>query len=543
MKIRWKALSLVLLCSSLLLSACSSGDGNGGETAKDPGGAVTLSVFGGQRADVQDLTTNTFTKTVESKLNIKFKWEVVPTTGQNDKKQLLLASGDYPEVFLDGGLTQAEQLKYGQQGVFIPLNDLIDQYAPNIKKAFTDIPYLKNGITAPDGKIYAIPQINECYHCWYSQKMWINKAWLDKLGLKMPETTEEFYQVLKAFKEKDPNGNGKQDEIPLSGAPAPQTWHGNIDGFLMNAFIYNNSTDYFIMKDGKVDFAANKPEWKKGLEYMNRLYKEGLIDQASFTQNQDGLKQLGNNPNTAILGAFTAGHIGMVVDVSPSQTRHKDYDVVPPLKGPDGVQLSGYFADVGNGVFAITNKASKEKQIAAIKLADYMYTEEAALLSIFGPEGKWWSKAKPGEKDVRGRQAKYITAPEFDSIQQQNEHWSQMGPTLRTRDYRESFAVPQDPLGDGGYEYRLFLATQKYEKYKPKETYPLSIFMDPKDTDAANQLRTTINDYVKASMVEFIIGRKNLTTDWDAYVKGLDGMNLKQYLQIYQKAYDSIYKK
>jgi putative aldouronate transport system substrate-binding protein len=541
MRKQWKALSSVLLGCSLLLSACTGGEPSAGGENKDPNGAVTLSVFGGQRADVQDLTTNTFTKTVEKKLNIKFKWEVVPTTGQNDKKQLLLASGDYPEVFLDGGLTQAEQLKYGQQGVFLPLNDLIEQYAPNIKKAFTDIPYLKNGISTPDGKIYALPQINECYHCWYSQKMWINKAWLDKLGLKMPETTDDFFQVLKAFKEKDPNGNGKQDEVPLSGAPT--AWHGNIDGFLMNAFIYNNSLDYFTMKDGKVDFAANKPEWKKGLEYMNQLYKAGLIDQAAFTQNQDGLKQLGNNAGTAILGTFTAGHIGMVVDVSPGQTRNKDYDVVPPLKGPDGVQLSGYFADVGNGIFAITNKASKEKQIAAIKLADYMYKEEAALLSIFGPEGKWWSKAKEGEKDVRGRQAKYITSPEFDSIQQQNEHWSQMGPTLRTRDYRESFAVPQDPLGDGGYEYRLYLATQKYEKYKPKEAYPISIFMDPKDADAANQFRTTINDYVKASMVEFIIGRKNLTSDWEAYVKGLDGMNLKQYLSIYQKSYNSIYKK
>lgn len=533
------ALSLMLL-----VTACSGNpEGDKEAVPKDGNAPITLSVFSGQRADVENLETNTFSKYVENKLNIKFKWEVVPNAGLNDKKQLLLASGDYPELFLDGNLTQAEQLKYGQQGVFIPLNDLIDQYAPNVKKAFKDIPYLQKGITAPDGKIYSIPQINECYHCWYAQKMWINTKWLEKLGLSMPTTTEEYYQVLKAFKEKDPNGNGKADEIPLSGAGDPATWHGNIDGFLMSAFIYNNSADYFTMKDGKVDFAPNKPEWKKGLEYMNRLYKEGLIDQASFTQNQDGLKQLGNNPDTAILGSFTAGHIGMVVDTAPGKTRHKDYDAVPPLKGPDGVQLSGYFAGVGNGTFAITNKASKEKAIAAMKLADYMYTEEAALLSIFGPEGKWWSKAKPDEKDVRGRPAKYITAPEFDSIQQQNEHWSQMGSSLRTRDYRESFAVPQDPLGNGGYEYRLYLATQKYEKYQPKEMYPISIFMDPQDADAANQLRTTINAYVKTSMVEFIIGRKNLNNDWDAYVKGLDGLNLPQYMKIYQKAYDSVYKK
>ncbi|UUZ87014.1 extracellular solute-binding protein [Paenibacillus sp. P26] len=147
-----------------------------------------------------------------------------------DKKKLLLASGDYPAVFLSGDLTQAEQIDYGKQGVLKPLNDLIDKYGVEIKKAFQQDPDLKKSITAPDGKIYALPHINECFHCWYSQKVWINTTWLKKLNLQMPTTTEEFYQVLKAFKTQDPNGNGKQDEIPLSGAD--KTWHGNPAPFL-----------------------------------------------------------------------------------------------------------------------------------------------------------------------------------------------------------------------------------------------------------------------------------------------------------------------
>ncbi len=85
--------------------------------------------------------------------------------------------------------------------------------------------FYKDLITAPDGNIYALPQVNECYHCMYQQRMWIYKPWLDKLGLKMPTTTDEFYEVLKAFKTKDPNGNGKADEIPLSGSIQASSSH------------------------------------------------------------------------------------------------------------------------------------------------------------------------------------------------------------------------------------------------------------------------------------------------------------------------------
>src|SRR5690606_8565908 len=120
--------------------------------------------------------------------------------------------------------------------VLLPLNDLIDQYGSEIKRAFEDDPDLKAAITAPDGNIYALPHVNDCFHCWYSQKAWINKAWLDKLGLEIPTTTDDFYNVLKAFKKQDRIGKGNDDEFPYSGAYG--TWHGVLSYFIMNAFIY-----------------------------------------------------------------------------------------------------------------------------------------------------------------------------------------------------------------------------------------------------------------------------------------------------------------
>ncbi|WP_331436760.1 extracellular solute-binding protein [Gordoniibacillus kamchatkensis] len=238
MKKSLMVLSSLLLGISLILSACESGKSGAGAgqadakdaaRTQDPNKPVELTVFAPQSPAIENLETNRFTKVVEDKSKVKIKWNVVPDKSLDDKKQLMMASGDYPAVLLGAAFSKADQMKYGQQGAFIDLKDLIDKYAPNIKKAMADIPYLKSAMTTPDGKIYAIPKINECFHCTYGEKMWINKAWLDKLGLKMPTTTDEFYEVLKAFKEKDPNGNGKADEIPFT--TSYDMWAGGVDGF------------------------------------------------------------------------------------------------------------------------------------------------------------------------------------------------------------------------------------------------------------------------------------------------------------------------
>nr|WP_274655381.1 extracellular solute-binding protein [Paenibacillus humicola] len=543
---------VAVLSCSLALSACSggknagSGDGNGGTGAAAGSGTgsgqdtkpVDITFFAPQgKAPLED---NDYTKLVEKKFNVNIKWDLAPADALTDRRQLLLASGDYPEVFLEGKFTNTDLLTYGMQGVFIPLNDLIDKYAPNIKAMMAKKPYFKDAMTAPDGNIYGIPRLNECYHCTFSQKYWINKDWLDKLGLKVPTTTDELYTVLKAFKTKDPNGNGKADEIPLTGAPNKYVWNGNIDAFLMNAFIYNDNDKYLTVSGGKVDFAANKPQWKEGLAYMHKLYKEGLIDPASFTQNDQALGQLGNREGDEIVGSVTTALVSYLVNVyDDTITRHKHWVIVPPLKGPEGVQLAGESQGISEFEFAITNKASEAQQIAAIKIADYAFSEEGALYSEYGPEqGIGWNLAGPNEKNIEGKPAKYT----FENLKPQdpnaviNNSWSLLGPKDLSKEFRDLFAASQDPLSSKGYERRLADATKQYEPYGPKEVYPTGVYIRPEDADMAAQLTTSIKDYVQSNMAQFIIGDKDIDKDWDAYVKGFDGLNLAKYIQIYQDA-------
>ncbi|WP_309119949.1 ABC transporter substrate-binding protein [Paenibacillus sp.] len=565
-----RTMALPILAAMLALSACStggdggskdepsvvsdSGESGNGEQGKDAaeGPAVSppgqypivaeklkLKVFAPQYPSIEDMETNLYTKWIEEKTNIDLDFELAPNDALNERKQLMMASGDYPEVILHGNLTKEEQMKYGQQGVFLPLNDLIEKYAPNVKKAMEDIPYLKQSITAPDGNIYAIPQINECFHCTYAQKYWINEKWIEKVGLQMPTTPDELYTVLKAFKEKDPNGNGQADEIPLTGATLETMWEGNIDGYLMAPFIYNDGTKYLMVKDGKVELAANKDEWRQGLEYMNKLFSEGLIDKAAFTQNADAVSQLANrDPN--VLGSITTALISYAYSPDDKHPVHKEYATVPPLKGPNGVQQAGYYGGVSNSQFAITNKASELQQAAAMRLVDLLFTEEAVARQEFGPKDEKWREAEAGELGLDGQPAKYarITSDQ-PAPPTHNDGWEQIGPSLRTAEYRASWAVPQDPLAEGGYELRLYLESKKYEPYKSTQVYPSSVFIDSKDASEAAQLQTNIASYVRSNMAQFITGSKDIEKEWDAYVKGFEGLNAARYLEIHQKAIDA----
>ncbi len=553
LKTNMRSIASLILAAAFALSACSNGNGgvddagsqqpnetqpsnaaeasNGTQASSEP---VTVTVFAPQTEGIQKLDENRFSKHLEERLNIKFDWEITPYNVFGDKKMLLLASGDYPSVILDAGMSKADLIKYGKQGVLLPLNDLIDRYAPNIKQAMEEIDYLKPAMTAPDGIIYALPKVNECKHCTFGHRMWINTAWLEKLGLAMPTTTDEFYEVLKAFKEQDPNGNGQPDEIPLT--TSYDMWGGGLTPFLMNAFIYEDPATRLSIRDGEVIMSAAQPEWKEGLAYLRKLYSEGLVDQGAFTQNNDAVRQLGAKPEP-VVGAVSYALISSMIGVNDETPLHKDYDVVPPLKGPAGVQLSYYDVGAGGGQFVITNKATEEQQIAAIRLADYLFSEEGTLMTTWGFEEGGWIKAKEGSLDYNGNQAKYEDITKNRPQGTLDETWWQLGTMKMTNAMRESFVAPEDPLGNGGYEYRLWLAAKKYEPYaKPEVVYPKDVFYDPDDATFIAQIQKSIQDYVNTNAAQFITGNRDLEKDWESYLEGFQGMKLDQYLEVMQSA-------
>ena len=216
-------------CIALILflfAAAYAAAGAEGESAAAGDGPLVMSMFItlGERQQSMAPGENRYTDYLQEKFNVSFDLTVVPGEARLEKQNLLLASGTYPDIFFDGQFSPADQMKYGGQGVLIPINDLIANHGPDIEKAWELLPVLQKWMVTPDGNIYSIPAVEECYHCSVNQKHWINTTWLDKLGLDMPGTTDEYEAVLTAFRDDDPNGNGKQDEIPLTGDPGGQ--HG-----------------------------------------------------------------------------------------------------------------------------------------------------------------------------------------------------------------------------------------------------------------------------------------------------------------------------
>jgi putative aldouronate transport system substrate-binding protein len=491
----------------------------------------TLTVLTKSNTGVKDFATNEFTKWYEEKTGVHIKWEVLPEEGAAEKLNLMLASGEYPDVIMDMTLTPAQLRVYGEKGVFLRLNDLIDKYGVETKKMFEEMPLVEDAVTTPEGDIFALPQVNECFHCTTSQKMWIYKPWLDKLGLDVPTTTEEFYDVMMAFKTQDPNGNGKADEIPFSGMK--NYWHEEVDGFLMNPFSYSDK----YIEDGKFVVPWDKPEWREGLKFLNKMYNDGLIYSGSFTQDPEQFKKLGENPDIPILGAAASSVPSFFTDVS-DKGRAKDFVAVPPLKGPDGQQITLYEPSpvTRPAEFIITNKAKHPD--VAFRWAEAMYENEVTINSVFGM-GQFLD-AKEGQLGLDGNPAVW-TLEELDPNNVNNNiGWNQTGPSLRTNAFRAGQAVPP-----GDQEQLLWKATEEHVPYISTTIEPVpKLFFSEEDSNKLATLEQSIENYVDEMTAAFITGKTKLDDkSWKEYVKNLENAGLKDYTQVYQKAYDEKYKK
>lgn len=532
---------------ALAAAGCSSGSEDSAPKAKMAGDKVIITVMSPADSDT-NLDTNTETKVLSDKFKIQFQFQSTTMDGgpAKEKRQISLASNDYPDLFMlipwVDGFTKAEVQKLGKQGVAVPLEDLIKQYAPNIQKALDGNATLKAMSVAPDGHIYALPQWADCFHCTYPDKLWMNSAWLKKLNLKTPTTPEELRTVLKAFKTQDPNGNGKADEIPMT----TDTGDSSLIAYLMGAFAYdpvgsNNGIRSLLQLNGDtVETPVDKPAWQAGLKYINSLYSDGLIDPAAFTQNAEALQAVGNNPKAVQIGSAPVLWPGIFVQLGSKDGRDKQYDAVPPLTGPDGTSYTGYNNPTSTGyTFMLTNKSSTEARVAALKMLDYIYTDEGQLNTWGGPENVGWTKPAAGDVAL-DPSATPMYKPKPGADVPKNTAWGSLAQYNNTLAFRNAQVVPQDVYSEAGLERRLYEASKLYEPHVDKaKVFPeASIWGDQSVASELATLKTNLDSYVNQGELAFITGSKNIDTDWDSWVKGLDGVGMKRYLEINQQAYD-----
>ncbi len=493
---------------------------------------VTLNIFVVLPEWVGDMATNKVTKWYEEKTNVKINWQRVSDKEGEQKMALLLASGsELPDAFMTWGMSQEQQIVYGQQGVFLPINDLIKKHGFGIKKMFAHDKTVEKQVTAPDGKIYGLPKYAEQYHVKYPQKAWINEKWLNKLGLKAPTTTDELYNVLLAFKNGDPNGNGINDEIPFS--PSRGNFFGNLDGFLMNPFIYNDSPrgDRLILENGKVISAFDKPEWKDGLRFIRKLYSEKLIDPESFVSDQSHIRMLVENEKGSRVGMITAGAVSQFADLT--KTTKEQYVALEPLVGPKGLKQTAHFPTVATQACFVITSNCKYPEVA-FKWADGMYEDD---YEWRGEKDVDWKFADEGAIGLDGKPAKIDVILPYGMPQ--NSWWAGVGPQFHIPNEKTSQAID---LSVWNLQKVLYDATRdKYEKHGRSEVLP-PLFYDADIVSEVAELKRAINDYVNESLARFVTGDLDLDKNWDQYINTLNSLGLQKYIEYIQEAYDKQYK-
>ena len=222
------------------------------------------------------------------------------TTGTNSTEifNIMMVSGKLPDI-VAGNNRMDDFIKYGMEGAFIPLNELIDEHAPNIKKFLSNNPAVKRAITAPDGNIYFIPYVQDGK---VSRGYWIRQDWLDKLGLEQPNTVDELHKTMLAFRDQDPNGNGIKDEVPM----IFRHWYEMIRmTTLWGARTAGTDTfvSFYKTEDGKVAHGWAEDKFKEGMKHIVKWYNEGLIDPEIFTRGSKTREVM-----------FTADHAGFTRD-------------------------------------------------------------------------------------------------------------------------------------------------------------------------------------------------------------------------------------
>lgn len=321
-----------------------------------------------------------FVDAYEKMTGVKIEWIEVASDAFADQLALRLTTGELPDVILKGGVSNANQLKYGEQQFFLDLTDRnrLKTFAPNYWALCQEYPEILSASMMPDGSVYSLGMIRNSTGSTIASKLFFNQEWLSAVGKNVPATADEFYDVLKAFKEGDPNGNGRADEIGMYLKPD----HLQYVTFGMFGIGNRGSNNGYIDYDeatGGVRYFATTDGFRQWVEWVSKLYAEGLLNQEYFDFTESNL---GNYINNDVCGVFAYTNLCML----GQETQQKFTYLDGAMTGPNGDK--DYFGvnSIGTtGSFIITTAC--EYPEVALRWADYFFCDEGSLFFYFGDEG------------------------------------------------------------------------------------------------------------------------------------------------------------
>lgn len=483
-----------------------------------------------------------FTRWLEAETGIHIEWVVLPAGSAREQLEGMVETGDLPDVLVTQNLIGSEKVfEYVRSGVFIPIDDAIEQYAPHLRRVSETDAYrwVREQLTMPDGRMYSFPYVLDCLFCQFPLRMWIYKPWVDELGLPWPETTADYLAFLEGVKSGDPNRSGDFDEIPLIGVLRGDWLDPR--GFLMNAFVfaqipYQSLAPFLSVEDGtRVTFVADTEAWREGLRYLRYLVGNQLLDAESFSMDsRREVRAKIRRDNPHVVGSYSGAWYGLfVMDEEGRLVGGENFEAVAPFAGPEN-ERNVVFGQPALWLATHITTAGEDRVEEIAGLIDWWFEEPIEanyLCTNFWQRGVHWRALNDDEKSlgligVDGQPASTVWI-EDQPVDKPFEGW-----------WRSCFARWQ---GEGravspeSTEWRVIVDSRDlYAPYIHSLAVP-----DPVASDGGElkEIRDQVVQLVNRASIEFMTGIRDIDDDedWEKYQKDLESVGLSKYVEGWQR--------
>jgi len=534
------AIALAVVMSASVFVGCGKGESAGGK------GDDTLTIGIPKNANVDDYETNSYTLWLEEQTGYNLEFQFFSSASTDYKSQIstMIAGGEkLPDILWGMELDSNAYEMYGEDGFFVDLTPYFedqekssvfwDRLSHVYPEDFQE--FIRENLAEPDSqKIWAMPTIESTEFDTMKYQVFINQVWLDKLGLSMPTDTDSLYNVLKAFVTKDPNGNGKTDEIGIVGADN-NTGSYNAVSWILNMFINESRDEYWnVDENGKLYLPYITDEYRQGLIYLNKLVKDGLMPDSLFTMSMSDIKGVANPADGVNKAGIIVGHPTIIF----TEDNESLYEYAPLKTWGYAVRSEGTFR---KNTFITTDCENVE---AAWNLLMTMCTKESAMRQRYGEKGVDWEDADDGATSFLGREADLKVLNE-SAWATGNTLWHAIGATINVNAENESRQIDENISKWG--KWKMDLMKETYENWvaaeeaKPSVLVP-KLVMTSEETEATQVERDNCKAWLNTMRAKFACGTENLNPsddgDWNDYVSKMESYGLAKWQEQAQDIYD-----
>lgn len=441
--------------------------------------------------------------------NVNLEIEEIDSSAYDDVLRTRMAAGiDLPDIIAMGWQLDST-LNYVESGLVVDFAEYYEQYGYNLKRVLDMPGYegIEGRLFAPDGGFYYFPTLDRPSY----RTLIINMDWLNQLGMEVPTTADEYYDVLVAMKNTDFNGNGVQDEVPLFLRPGGIWMFGGM-------WDIDPEVGFTVGEDGKLFCSYTTENFKDMLTYLNKLYTEGLLYNEFATSTYDQQVTLTSNNQLGSIMHYAQNTIKYCVMVDPdfdSETDEPIYMPIAPLQTGFG-EPKIYGVELFAGSHAISRNC--EHPDVAYALMDYLYSPEVLELTTFGYEGETFVLTETGAYKQtlpeNYNDGKY-TGGNYGGLPHMYLEWYELD-----RPYAEK---------------------KIYDAYMGLANYMTSgigtSFETPEEAEIISMYLTDLKTYVYEMATNFIIGGTPLS-EFDSFVETVNSMHMEEIMAVYQAKYD-----